>query len=414
MYTLADTVESGISPLLGTQAPETFSGAAMPTIAQLLQGLSPLSLASFPAIGSLLNQTPGQTYSQQALGSIGQLQNQSALPDYSSTIQSAVNPLLNQQDGLGMFGQSAGMGYSPFLSSSFEASPATQAAAQAFQKLQMPVIQNQMALAGLGNSPALGQEISLGMSSALVPFLQADLQNRLTASQGLSGLESLDQGSRQAAAQSRLGGTQALQAQQQFGQQGQIAALSGYQNQAQLEQQAQQAADQARLGGLNSLGQQQTISQQNQLGGLNALGQQGGLENQALQTAGQLRLGGAQALQGEEGLNQNAAQLSANIANQEAQRQLQAQQVAQQGLMGYSSNYAQPLGAMQSQGQQSALTGLAAGGELQQGQQQAMSDAQRQEFLRLQGLSEGGTTGLFGGSVLPPTFEGTTSTKGGK
>ena len=48
-------------------------------------------------------------------------------------------------------------------------SPALQAGVDAFNTAQLPVIQNQMQLAGLGQSPAVAQSASMGLSQALTP-----------------------------------------------------------------------------------------------------------------------------------------------------------------------------------------------------------------------------------------------------
>ena len=60
-------------------------------------------------------------------------------------------------------------------------SPATQAAIDAFQQAQLPVIQQQFQLQGLGRSPALGSAVAGGLTQAMVPFMQQDLSNRLQA-----------------------------------------------------------------------------------------------------------------------------------------------------------------------------------------------------------------------------------------
>lgn len=60
---------------------------------------------------------------------------------------------------------------------------------------------------------------------------------------------------------------------------------------------------------------------------------------------------------------------------------------------------------LQQQQLQTALQALQGAGQLQRGITQEQLDAQQMERLRLQGLSEQATTGLFGSSVLPNTFQ---------
>src|SRR3970282_3041488 len=60
-------------------------------------------------------------------------------------------------------------------------SPLTQAGVQAFQQNTLPIIQQQMQLAGLGRSGALGVSIADAMASAMPQFIQQDIQNRLAA-----------------------------------------------------------------------------------------------------------------------------------------------------------------------------------------------------------------------------------------
>src|SRR3990167_3853633 len=152
-------------------------------------------------------------------------------------------------------------------------SPLTQAAVQAFQQNTLPIIQQQMQLAGLGRSGALGVSIADAMASAMPQFIQQDIQNRLAAA-------------------------------------GMIPQF--------------------------------------------ALGQ--------------------------EGLTQQAAGSAADIAQQNQLAQMQL-----------------------------ALQAAGAGGELQQGIAQQALDAAQLERLRLQGLSEAGTTSLFGG--LPATLGQTSTTQ---
>lgn len=72
-------------------------------------------------------------------------------------------------------------------------SPALQAGVDAFNMAQMPVIQNQMQLAGLGQSPAVAQAASMGLSQALTPLIQSAMSNQLQAVQLNQGQTGLDQ-----------------------------------------------------------------------------------------------------------------------------------------------------------------------------------------------------------------------------
>ena len=69
----------------------------------------------------------------------------------------------------------------PFMTGPMGQSPVLQQAAEQFKALSLPVIQNQFALQGLGGSPALGQAVGVSMGNALVPLMQQDMQNRLSA-----------------------------------------------------------------------------------------------------------------------------------------------------------------------------------------------------------------------------------------
>jgi len=165
-------------------------------------------------------------------------------------------------------------------------SPALQAGVDAFNMAQLPVIQNQMQLAGLGQSPAVAQSASMGLSQALTPLIQSAMSNQLQAVQ------------------------------------------------------------------LN---------------------------------------------QGQTGLDQSAANLAANIYNQDYNRQMQAMNNAGQTLLGTAANINAPATQLQYTGQQQGIGNLAAAGQLQQDTTQNVSDASRNEFLRLQGLGEASGTGMLGG-----------------
>ena len=111
-----------------------------------------------------------------------------------------------------------------------------------------------------------------------------------------------------------------------------------------------------------------------------------------------------------ESLGQSQAGLAANIGNQEAMRQLQAAQLSGNLLLGLGQNVLSPAAQFQSGQAQLGLGALGGAGQLQQGLAQSQAEATQMDFLRRQGLAEQGTTGLFGGSVLPPTLSGTSTT----
>lgn len=169
----------------------------------------------------------------------------------------------------------------PDLSSSLAGgqSPLTQAAIQAFQQSTLPVIQNQFALQGLGNSPALGQAVGSSLAQSLPQFI--------------------------------MGGEQ---------------------------------------------------------------------------------------------LNQSGARTMADIQNMMQQNQLASNQQAMNAYFGLGQQ-AGTAGQLQNQQVQTGLGAFGGAGQLQQGTTQSQLDAAQADYLRRQGLSEQSTTGLFGGSVLPPTLQ---------
>jgi hypothetical protein len=101
------------------------------------------------------------------------------------------NALISQISGLnGQLNpaeQAAQGQYNQFLSQNGP-SAATQQEEQNFSQLQAPQILQQAALMGQGNSGAALSALSQGQETALVPFLQQDTQNKLTAAGDLQGL----------------------------------------------------------------------------------------------------------------------------------------------------------------------------------------------------------------------------------
>lgn len=112
--------------------------------------------------------TPGVTHGQQQ--DITSLQN-----------IAAGNPLTQQQ-------QEAAREYESFLGTAGQPSSATQAALKEFQDLQAPQISQQAELMGQGNSGAALAAQAQGFEQAMVPFMQSDLQNQMSAAGGLESI----------------------------------------------------------------------------------------------------------------------------------------------------------------------------------------------------------------------------------
>lgn len=108
-------------------------------------------------------------------------------------------------------------------------------------------------------------------------------------------------------------------------------------------------------------------------------------------------------------LGLSGARLSADIANAEAMRGLEAYRTAGQLQLGLTDSAARAAQIQQEQ-QRLALQAGQAGGGLQRDIAQGVADAVQAERLRLQGLSEGGTFGVFG-SVVPTSIGQTSTTR---
>ena len=117
-----------------------------------------------------------------------------------------------------------------------------------------------------------------------------------------------------------------------------------------------------------------------------------------------------QFIMGGEQLNQSGARTMADIANMQQQGQLAANQQAMNALFGLGQQ-AGTAGQLQNQQVQTGLGAFGGAGQLQQGTAQSQLDAAQMDFLRRQGLAEQSTTGLFGGTVLPPTLQQASSSK---
>lgn len=107
---------------------------------------------------------------------------------------------------------------------------------------------------------------------------------------------------------------------------------------------------------------------------------------------------------GGEQLNQSGARTMADIYNMQQQNQLNA-------LLGFGSQIAAPAAQLQNQQVQTGLGAFGGAGQLQQNTTQNQLDAAQMDYLRRQGLAEQGTTGLFGGTVLPPTLQQASTSK---
>jgi hypothetical protein len=75
-----------------------------------------------------------------------------------------------------------------FIAGPLGHAPATEAAQAAFSSYQVPTITNNLALAGLGNSGAVGDAIARGEAEALTPLLQQEATNRLAATGQLGNI----------------------------------------------------------------------------------------------------------------------------------------------------------------------------------------------------------------------------------
>ena len=110
-------------------------------------------------------------------------------------------------------------------------------------------------------------------------------------------------------------------------------------------------------------------------------------------------------------LGLSGTKLSADIANQEALRALEAYKTAGTLQLG-QGDLAVKAAQLQQEQQRIALQSGQAAGGLQRDISQGVNDAYQAERLRLQGLSEGGSYGIFGGSVVPPSLSQGSKTAG--
>lgn len=116
----------------------------------------------------------------------GQIPLQGTAP-FSQQQTDLINKISGLSGQLNPAEQAAQGQYNQFLSQTGP-SAATQQELQNFNQMQAPGILQQAALMGQGNSGAALSALSQGQESALVPFLQQDEQNKLTAAGDLQGL----------------------------------------------------------------------------------------------------------------------------------------------------------------------------------------------------------------------------------
>lgn len=202
--------------------------------------------AGLPAMPKFLmkyfgNTARGLTSAQGQLPDITSLYNNTPLLGTAQLGQNELNDIQGFQNNIGpnaAQNQAAG-GFQQFLGQNGKPSEATQAALKEFNDLQAPAIMGQAALSGLGTSGAGLAALAQGQEQALVPFMQGDLQNQLSAAGGLGN----------------LGGQEAQQMQQQLQNALQAAGMPREISQQMMQnlfnqsQQKQDLAKQVQMGG---------------------------------------------------------------------------------------------------------------------------------------------------------------------
>lgn len=126
-------------------------------------------------------------------------------------------------------------------------SPLTQAAIQAFQQSTLPVIQNQFALQGLANSPALGDAVGSSLAQSLPQFIFQGEQLNQSGARTMADIANMQQ-------QNQLAGNQQA-----------MNALFGLGQQAGTAGQLQNQQVQTGLGAFGGAGQLQQGTAQSQL-----------------------------------------------------------------------------------------------------------------------------------------------------
>jgi hypothetical protein len=128
---------------------------------QLVPGFSPYS-----AMG--MQQTPGLSAIEP--GSLGAFQAYSALPEIASREVPTPGATYAQQ---GLLQQ--------LMGGPIGSSPATIGAMQSWRSNVLPTVQNEMALQGLGRSGPELEAVARSQTGAFVPFVQQEIQNRMTS-----------------------------------------------------------------------------------------------------------------------------------------------------------------------------------------------------------------------------------------
>lgn len=154
-----------------------------PTIPGWLKPLLGQTTADYSGFGSMDNFW-NEYANMPTMGTAGIPQG--GLNDIGTMQQWAQSP-----GGLNPEEQAAAGNYDQFLGQAGKPSEATQAELGLFQSQLAPQINQQSELMGQGNSGAALEAQATGMQQAMVPFEQQDLQNQLTASQGLGQLGQL-------------------------------------------------------------------------------------------------------------------------------------------------------------------------------------------------------------------------------
>jgi hypothetical protein len=177
-----------------------FSTPTMPPqlMQSLLQDLMGFGgVGGIPGLGALFQGAPGQQTSAQEFGDIQMLNQMGSGSGLSSTSNAAIKDLSN------------------FAGSMGKPSKATEAGLQEFKDLQAPGIQNWASSMGLGNSGAGLGALAQGQEQALVPLLQSDQANSLSAANSLAGIGQQQWQNKESALQNALGAS-GIPGQRQF------------------------------------------------------------------------------------------------------------------------------------------------------------------------------------------------------
>jgi hypothetical protein len=147
-------------------------------LGSLFQGMT-----GTPNLGQLAGMVPLQGTASLTPTQIGDIQKMQGMVKPSSSVQSALSGLQNFQ---GADLSSPDAAYMTFLGGEGKPSQATQAALKEFQDIQAPEVLQQAALMGGGTSGGALNALANAQEQAIVPFMQQDLANTLSAAQGLS------------------------------------------------------------------------------------------------------------------------------------------------------------------------------------------------------------------------------------